>query len=181
VSEVSPVAGVAAIPRQVVVAAEKASSPHANEPAAEVKSERLKVVEKHFDASVSKETMPAAPSSDSIVHSDTQTIIQSEIHSTKSIISRVAADPSRPDAALPFQRRAARPPIQTAPPGSEEKSPPRSAPAISPPSAPQVTITIGRVEIRAAAAAAAEASPPPPSAPRLSLETYLRRSANRSA
>ena len=80
------------------------------------------------------------------------------------------------------------------PPAPRPQVLPAAAPALSnqpsaravaaqiPPPAPTVTITIGRVEIRAAAPAA-QPSVPASSAggPPLSLETYLRRSASRSA
>ena len=52
--------------------------------------------------------------------------------------------------------------------------------ALPPPLAPQVTITIGRVEIRAAALPVQPITPVV-SGPPLSLETYLRRSASRTA
>ncbi len=70
-------------------------------------------------------------------------------------------------AALPFP--AAKPELKNAPP------PPR------PPPPPQVTITQGRVEIRAAAPPSAAPTGSQPAGPPLSLETYLRQSATRSA
>lgn len=74
-----------------------------------------------------------------------------------------------------------RPRLETMP-----RIPPRSVPAQSkapatPQPAPQVTITIGRVEIRAAAPVVQPSPPPAASGPPVSLETYLRRSATRSA
>lgn len=63
---------------------------------------------------------------------------------------------------------------------SSRSRPAQAEAAATPQPAPQVTITIGRVEIRAAAPA--EQTPPPAaSGPAVSLETYLRRSATRSA
>jgi Meckel syndrome type 1 protein len=80
------------------------------------------------------------------------------------------------------------------PPAPRPQVLPAAAPALSnqpsaravaaqiPPPAPTVTITIGRVEIRAAAPAAQPSVPASSAAgPPLSLETYLRRSASRSA
>lgn len=55
-----------------------------------------------------------------------------------------------------------------------------AAPTASQPP-PQVTITIGRVEIRAAAPVIPAQSPASNNGPPLSLEAYLRRSANKSA
>ncbi len=75
-----------------------------------------------------------------------------------------------------------RPKAYPVPQVSLSRTPTRAAaPTYSPPE-PTVTITIGRVEIRAAAPAARESEPPPKvTGPPLSLETYLRRSASRSA
>jgi hypothetical protein len=65
---------------------------------------------------------------------------------------------------------------------SHDRTSARAATPTYPQPEPVVTITIGRVEIRAAAPAARESEPPPKAAgPPLSLETYLRRSASRSA
>ena len=64
------------------------------------------------------------------------------------------------------------------PPTLSNQPPARAA--LPPPLAPQVTITIGRVEIRAAALPVQPITPVV-SGPPLSLETYLRRSASRTA
>ena len=65
-------------------------------------------------------------------------------------------------------------------PATLSNQPPARAVAVSPPVAPQVTITIGRVEIRAAALPV-QTLTPVVCGPPLSLETYLRRSASRTA
>jgi hypothetical protein len=62
-----------------------------------------------------------------------------------------------------------------------EKSPTPPAAAPTPPPAPEVKITIGRVEIRATPLAVQAPATSSSAAPHLSLETYLRRSASRSA
>lgn len=85
----------------------------------------------------------------------------------------------RPPAAAPLP--SLRPRVQTVPqifPRSSP-SPPVAAAASQP--APQVTITIGRVEIRAAAPAVQASVPAANSGPPLSLDTYLRQRASRSA
>jgi hypothetical protein len=114
------------------------------------------------------------------------------------VVSRVAqetpGESGLPAAPVPVTRPAQSPrapegtrlprifPPQRSPLGAaaSEKSPsiPAAAPASSP--APEVTITIGRVEIRAAVPAA-PAPAPAAAKPHLSLEAYLRRSASRTA
>lgn len=74
-----------------------------------------------------------------------------------------------------------RPRVQAVPQTLPRSSPSRPVTAAAPQPAPQLTITIGRVEIRAAAPAVQAPLPPAGSGPPLSLETYLRRSATRSA
>ncbi len=74
-----------------------------------------------------------------------------------------------------------RPRVQAVPQTLPRPSPSRPVTVGAPQPAPQVTITIGRVEIRAAAPAVRGPLPPANSGPPLSLETYLRRSANKSA
>ena len=84
----------------------------------------------------------------------------------------------RPPAAAPLP--SLRPQVHTVPQIFPRQSPSRPD-AATPQPAPQVTITIGRVEIRAAAPAVQAPLPTANSGPPLSLETYLRRSASRSA
>ena len=86
-------------------------------------------------------------------------------------------------ALLPQLPRAPRPQVLPAViPALSNQPSARATAAQAPPPAPTVTITIGRVEIRAAAPAAQPSVPGSATAgPPLSLETYLRRSASRSA
>ena len=172
--------------RRPVVPNEKALPSATHGPAGNDEIQRLKVVEtrveRFFEIPVSNESRPATPASGSVVPAEIPGTLQPEIQSTKIAVSDLVATPSLPDAVLPFQSRTSRPAIQIAPPRAIGPSSPRTATPISPAPAPQVTITIGRVEIRAAASVVSEASPvsTPSASPRLSLETYLRRSANRS-
>ena len=83
---------------------------------------------------------------------------------------------SRPAALRPA------PPAASVRPALPDNSPPRPATLPAPVAPPEVTITIGRVEIRAAVPASPSPVPAPaPPGPHLSLDAYLRRSASRPA
>jgi len=93
------------------------------------------------------------------------------------VLHAVAKIPDVPSPANP----PIRPRIETTTTRISQRSfPTRAEAPATPQPAPQVTITIGRVEIRAAAPAV-QTPPPAESGPAVSLETYLRRSATRSA
>jgi len=126
------------------------------------------------------DSKPIAPPVIAPVAPETPSRVEVSVPVIPNMISPAAMQPEhRPPVAAPLP--SLRAPVQSVPQIFPRSSPARPVAAAAPQPASQVTVTIGRVEIRAAARAVQAPLPATNSGPPLSLDSYLRQRASRSA